>query len=174
MNKGKRLGIALRLVLLFCGFCLTCLGAYLKSLDGGSDATVTAIFSYILVACGFVLLLVGAFWSIFHGMRSNLYRQRRDRRHSTQVYICTVDRPNLYPPTYEESQARGHQVIPINPVCLGLAPPLYTLSSAEVVDEAFSHELPPSYHQALGQHCPNPGEPLEAQSQRPSGDDVAP
>lgn len=94
MNKGKRMGIILRLVLLFSGFSFICLGAYLKSLDAGSDISVADIFAYILVAGGFMLLLMGAFWSLVHGMKSNLYRQqRRQRRHSaSQMYIYTVDR----------------------------------------------------------------------------------
>lgn len=44
-------------------------------------------------------------------------------------------------------------------VCLGMAPPLYTSSSAEVVNEDFSHELPPSYHLVVSQNLQNPDEP---------------
>ncbi|XP_063043727.1 transmembrane protein 252-like [Engraulis encrasicolus] len=170
------MGIILRLVLLFSGFSFICLGAYLKSLDAGSDISVADIFAYILVAGGFMLLLMGAFWSLVHGMKSNLYRQqRRQRRHSaSQMYIYTVDRPNLYPPTYEESEARGHRAIPIGPssVWLGLAPPLYTHSSTEVVNEAFSHEEPPPYQQALGHGAPRPEDPLGEPHQSQHGRDA--
>ncbi|XP_012676075.1 transmembrane protein 252 [Clupea harengus] len=158
MDKKKRLGAALRLILLFFGFSFICVGAYLKSLEGGSKVTVPAVFAYLMVAGGFLLLLMGAFWSICHGMRSSLYRQRRHRRRSTQVYVYTVDRPNFYPPSYEESQAETNT---INQVCFCMAPPLYTPTGSEMVNEAFSHEQPPTYDQVLGQHQQSPGGPPE-------------
>ncbi|XP_062373224.1 transmembrane protein 252-like [Sardina pilchardus] len=154
MDKGTRLGTVLRLVFLFSGFCLICLGAYVKSLDPGSDSSVKAIIAYLLVTCGFLLLLIGAFWSIIHGLKTNLYRRGGSRRPSSQVYVYTVDRPNFYPPSYEESQSRSHTVIPIDQAYLSMAPPLYTLTCSEVVNEDFSHELPPSYQQAFSQNLP--------------------
>lgn len=93
MDKGKRLGIVLRLLSLFFGFSVICLGAYLKSQDSADDTSVVDIFAYIMVASGFVLLLVGAFWSVFQGMRTNLYRRRgNSRRVSNQLFVLTVDR----------------------------------------------------------------------------------
>lgn len=93
MDKGKRLGILLRLLSLFFGFGFICLGAYVKALDSANDASVAAIFAYILVGSGFLLLLIGAFWSILQGMRTNLYRRGGNRRRaSNQVFVFTVDR----------------------------------------------------------------------------------
>lgn len=93
MDKGKHMWTLLRLLSLFFGFGFICLGAYVKTLDSANNTSVAAIFAYVLVASGFVLLLIGAFWSILKGMRTNLYRRGgNSMRASSQLHICTVDR----------------------------------------------------------------------------------
>ncbi|XP_048092538.1 transmembrane protein 252-like [Alosa alosa] len=105
-------------------------------------------------------------------MRTNLYRRGGSSRPSSQVYVYTVDRPSFYPPSYEESQSRSHMVIPMDRVYLSIAPPLYTPTCLEVVNEDFSHELPPSYHRALSQNLQIPDEPpWEARPHRHNDDD---
>ncbi|XP_039398724.1 transmembrane protein 252 [Mauremys reevesii] len=76
-----------------------------------------------------------------------------------ETHINTIDRPDFYPPCYEDSTDPGKQTFPI-PLSLSagdkeiynIPPPLYTESSMEFIDEtSLQEEQPPSYEMSVQQ-----------------------
>ncbi|XP_067087074.1 transmembrane protein 252-like [Osmerus mordax] len=149
MEARKQLCSLARMVLPGLGFGVTCMGAYLTSLEKWNSHILKVILAYILITCGFLMLLTGVFWAICHNMRNK--RLLPNRRHpDTNVHIYTVDRPSFYPPSYAESQhafsPRLPAVTPDEEAPSPLqAPPLYTLSSSDTPDDSFNHDQPPPY-----------------------------
>ncbi|XP_034025362.1 transmembrane protein 252-like [Thalassophryne amazonica] len=145
-----KLWSAARFGLLGVGIALTCVGAYLLSLQTEYKFTRRVISAYVIIACGLLAELVGVFWAICHSMKSKIYH--RDG-HDQNIHIYTIERPSSYPPSYEESQRS--QVCPTNcesiivmdgvDVTVSLAPPLYSLNSSEAPDCTWSWEQPPPY-----------------------------
>ncbi|XP_030620693.1 transmembrane protein 252-like [Chanos chanos] len=154
MFERKHLWPVLRVSLPIVGFGFICGGVYLESLESDIPSTLRFIFMYLLIGCGFFLLLFGIFWSICHRMKSKMYMRHGRRPRNIEIY--TVDRPNFYPPAYEESQQGMSPVDSVvvvdNRLQPGLAPPLYTPDSSETLNEDFSHELPPTYQEAVLQN----------------------
>ncbi|XP_056233049.1 transmembrane protein 252-like [Seriola aureovittata] len=153
MNVKKQLWSLARIVLPGVGFALTCIGAYLVSLQTEYQHTWKVIPGYIVIVFGFLAMLVGVFWTICLSMKSKIYHRGRHEQH---IHIYTIERPSSFPPSYEESQ--GSQVSPDTvpetvvvvdgvDVVMGLAPPLYSQDSSEAPDCTWSWEQPPKYTQ---------------------------
>ncbi|NXX96924.1 TM252 protein, partial [Centropus bengalensis] len=109
---------------------------------------------YCLLAVGIFLLATGIFLSTFHevlkyrGLSSLFIQNPWDK----ELLISTIDRPDFYPPSYEDSTYSEKQTFPL-PVAFPLKqqelisspPPLYSESSTEVVSETGEQEQPPPY-----------------------------
>ncbi|XP_046904697.1 transmembrane protein 252-like [Hypomesus transpacificus] len=149
MEARKQLCSLARMALPGLGFGLTCMGAYMTSLEQWDSRILNVVLAYILITCGFLMLLTGVFWAICHNMRHK--RLVPNRRHpSAHVHVYTVDRPSFFPPSYAESQhafsPRLPAVAPDEEAPSPLqAPPLYTLSSSDTPDDSFNHDQPPPY-----------------------------
>lgn len=72
----------------FAGFLLTCIGAYLLSMQNVNDFLWRSIIIYIMIAIGLLSMLFGVFLSLCHSMKSKLYQ----RRHVEQMHVFTVHR----------------------------------------------------------------------------------
>ncbi|XP_071750900.1 transmembrane protein 252-like [Centroberyx gerrardi] len=153
MDVKKQLCSLARLVLPGVGFGLICVGAYLVSLQTDQHYTLRVILAYVMIACGFLGVLIGVFWAMCRSMKSKMYQRGA---HNQNIHIYTVDRLSSYPPSYEESQ--GNQVCPERAsdsvavvdevgMTLCLAPPLYSRDSSEIPDCTWSWEQPPPYSQ---------------------------
>ncbi|XP_044051400.1 transmembrane protein 252-like [Siniperca chuatsi] len=152
MTVRKQLWSLARMFLPGVGFLLTCTGAYLVSLQT-DRYTCLVIPAYIMIVIGFLAALIGVFWNICHSMKSKMYLRGGHERH---IQVYTIERPNFFPPSYEESQ--GSQECPDTApefavlvdgvdVAMSLAPPLYSQDSSEAPDCTWSCEQPPRYSQ---------------------------
>ncbi|CAH2294075.1 transmembrane 252 [Pelobates cultripes] len=147
----------LRFSLLIIGFSLVCLGAFFVSSSYVCNCKREIIVAYTLLPAGFILLLVGVFWSTYHeANHKSLFHNMIRRIHSQQeVHIETIDRPDFYPPSYDsviqeiQLQPDSNDVIAAEEY-LNIPPPLYTESSMDIVNETYSsQELPPSYEASV-------------------------
>ncbi|XP_041644433.1 transmembrane protein 252-like [Cheilinus undulatus] len=151
MPVRKHLWSIARMFLPVVGFALTCLGAYLVSMQAESRSLWRLIPAYILMALGFLAVLVGVFWTVCHSMKSKMYRRGGEEH----IQIYTIEsRPRSFPPSYEESQYSQANDNPSDIVVdvdgvdvLILAPPLYSADSSEAPDCRWSWERPPRYSQ---------------------------
>ncbi|KAG9486753.1 hypothetical protein GDO78_006896 [Eleutherodactylus coqui] len=144
----------LRFSFLIIGFSLVCLGAFYVSSSYSCNCRSETIVAYTLMPLGFVLLLIGIFWSTYHeanhkSLFQNVIRQIHSQQ---QVHIETVDRPDYYPPSYDSvirditqtSNTTCH--INMDTRCFNIPPPLYTETAMEILDETYiNEEPPPSY-----------------------------
>ncbi|XP_075955103.1 transmembrane protein 252-like [Anarhichas minor] len=153
MDVRRQLWSLARMVLPGLGFALTCIGAYLVSLQTEYMYSLRAISAYVMVVFGILIVLIGAFWAICHSMKSKMY-QRGGREQHLRVY--TIDRPSSFPPSYEESQGSQQSpdtapefevVVDGVDVAMRLAPPLYSQDSSDTPDCTWSWEQPPRYSQ---------------------------
>ncbi|XP_054630052.1 transmembrane protein 252-like [Dunckerocampus dactyliophorus] len=153
MNVKMRLCSLLRMMMPCVGFALICMGAYLLSLEAGYVDSEALVLAYVLVTLGFLAIFVGVIWSVYHRMKSKMYRRRR-LQHNIQVYTIdsNVRRPSSFPPSYEESQWSHQSPHPVQElvlddvqVVLSLAPPLYSKDSNPSPDCTWSWEQPPPY-----------------------------
>ncbi|KAF6737066.1 Transmembrane protein 252 [Oryzias melastigma] len=142
------------MLLPFAGFLLTCLGAYLLSMQSVNDFLWRSIVIYVMIAIGLLAMLFGVFLSLCHSMKSKLYQ----RRHVEQMQIFTVHRPSAFPPSYEECQrsqeypvSTPQVVVPTDGIYIpmSLAPPLYSQNNSEIPDSSWCWEQPPPYSQAV-------------------------
>ncbi|KAJ8414031.1 hypothetical protein AAFF_G00066290 [Aldrovandia affinis] len=189
----KSLLLLARITLPAFGFCFICLGAFLLSVRGagatgqGASHTARAVSAYVCLVVGFLLLTTGVSWTLFLRMKSKMYLQRQGPRPNRRaVHIHTIDRPDFYPPSYEQSLERTGFTVPDaiwvsgNEPHYNIAPPLYTASVSEAPSEDYSGEEPPSYKEAILRvqsvaiACPRspvaapPSTPLD--THRPHGD----
>nr|XP_013801049.1 PREDICTED: transmembrane protein 252 [Apteryx mantelli mantelli] len=145
----------IRFFVLLLSFSAICLGSFCISTDtllckcGNEQLAI-----YCLLPLGFLFLMTGIFWNAFHeaikykGL-SNLFSRNPSLR---ELHVSTIDRPDFYPPSYEESTDPEKQTFPL-PVAstlkeeeaCGLPPPLYTESSLEFISETSGREEPPPY-----------------------------
>ncbi|KAM7017952.1 transmembrane protein 252-like [Tautogolabrus adspersus] len=154
MTTKKQLWSVVRMFLPVVGFALTCLGAYLVSLQPESRLLWGVVPAYILMGLGFLAVLGGVFWTVCHSMKSKMYSRRGGGREQ-HIQVYTIERPSFFPPSYEESQYS--QVTRDTPFEVGvevdgvdvviLAPPLYSTDSSEAPDCTWSWERPPRYSQ---------------------------
>ncbi|XP_072467118.1 transmembrane protein 252 [Notamacropus eugenii] len=134
---------------LLTGFLITCLGAFFISMGSGPNCRGKLILAYCLLPLGFLILLSGIFWSTYQqasqskGIFNRVIRQHV--RHG-DLQIITVDRPNFYPPSYEDSINPEKEISLQQKENFNIPPPLYTESSLEFMDDTDSHrDIPPSY-----------------------------
>ncbi|KAM9744556.1 uncharacterized protein ACNS7B_011701 [Menidia menidia] len=133
------------------GFALTCIGAYLVSLQ--PDTRLKSVPVYALIVFGFLAMLIGVFYVLCKSMTSKLYQRRPSERH---IQIFAIERPRSSPPSYDESQTNQIRpgrlpevAVPVDgvDVTLGLAPPLYSQDCSEAPNCTWSWEPPPQYSQ---------------------------
>ncbi|XP_036435652.1 transmembrane protein 252-like [Colossoma macropomum] len=149
MSKRKYLLATARLLMPATGLSLICVGAYIKSIENEELETLVDVFAYILIILGLILLVLGVLWSVGHGVKNVLVKWSGRRTQNNDVHVFTVDRPCIFPPSYEESEVRDDVEEGTVRRWQGLAPPMYTESSVETCTEDFSHEEPPTYQQAV-------------------------
>ncbi|KAK5871058.1 hypothetical protein PBY51_003960 [Eleginops maclovinus] len=152
-DMKKQLWSLARMVLPALGCGLTCIGAYLVSLQIEYKYTLRVMFGYVMILSGILAVLIGVFWTICHSMKSKMYNRGG---HAQHMDVYTIQRPSSFPPSYEESQ--GSQECP-DPVpefvvvvdglemVMSLAPPLYSQDSSDPPDCRWSREQPPRYSQ---------------------------
>ncbi|NXY59471.1 TM252 protein, partial [Callaeas wilsoni] len=144
----------IRLFMLLLSFSTICLGVLCMSTNSsmcrcGNNRLVF----YCLLALGLFLLVTGIFWSTFHEVLK--YRALgifiRNPSHR-ELHVCTIDRPDFYPPSYEDSIDPEKLVSPL-PVAFILKqqefidtpPPPYSENTAEFVSETNKQEQTPPY-----------------------------
>ncbi|XP_001373933.2 transmembrane protein 252 [Monodelphis domestica] len=134
---------------LLTGFLTICLGAFFISLGSGPNCRGKLILAYCLLPLGFLILLSGIFWSTYQqaSQGKDIFTRvlRQNLRHGAPR-VPTVDRPDFYPPSYEDSIDPEKQLSLEQKEAFNIPPPLYTESSLEFMDNTDSHrEIPPSY-----------------------------
>ncbi|NXK53571.1 TM252 protein, partial [Chauna torquata] len=150
----------IRLSVLLLSFSIICLGV-LCIYTGSSACRCrnSKLAVYCLLAVGLLLLVTGIFWSTVHeamkyrGLTSILTRNPSFR----ELRVSTIDRPDFYPPSYEDSTDPEKQTFPL-PVAsplkeqevINIPPPLYSESSVESVSETNEQEQPPPYELPAG------------------------
>ncbi|NXM23461.1 TM252 protein, partial [Oxyruncus cristatus] len=106
-----------------------------------------------LVALGLFLLVTGIFWSTFHEVLK--YRALgiiiRNPSHQ-ELCVCTIDRPDFYPPSYEDCTDSEKQTSPLSIAftvkqqeAIHVPPSPYSESSTEFIGETNEQEQPPPY-----------------------------
>ncbi|XP_076990869.1 transmembrane protein 252 [Tamandua tetradactyla] len=149
----SRTGLALCALALLMGFLVICLGAFFISSGPMFNCRGNLIVAYSLLPLGFVILLSGIFWSTYcqaresKGLFSHVLRQHLVHG---DLALVTVDRPDFYPPAYEESLDAEKQTCTARGEAADIPPPLYTEIDLEFRDESEAHpEAPPSYGASL-------------------------
>ncbi|XP_008143184.1 transmembrane protein 252 [Eptesicus fuscus] len=134
---------------LLTGFLIICLGAFFISSGSTFNCRWNLILAYLLLPLGFVILLSGIFWSTYRqASESKAMFSHVLRPHLAQgaVAPATVDRPDFYPPAYEESLDAGKQTCPAEGEAVDVPPPLYTeMDLGFEVASGAHREAPPSY-----------------------------
>ncbi|NXC63710.1 TM252 protein, partial [Aleadryas rufinucha] len=140
--------------MLLLSFSTICLGVLCMSTDSSvCRCGNNKIVFYCLLTLGFFLLVTGIFWSIFHEVLK--YRALgifiRNPSHQ-ELHVCTIDRPEFSPPSYEDSIDPGKLVSSLSVAStvkqqelFNIPPPPYSESSAEFVSETDEQEQPPPY-----------------------------
>uniref|UniRef100_A0A665WRR1 Uncharacterized protein n=1 Tax=Echeneis naucrates TaxID=173247 RepID=A0A665WRR1_ECHNA len=146
MNVTKRLWSLARIVLPTLGFALTCIGAYLVSLQSDYKHTWTVIPAYIMIVFGFLAIIVGLSWTIYlrkmFAVKSKLWKRNEMNVPNASNIFFSPHRPSSFPPSYEESQGiDGADGV------MDLAPPLYSQDSLGDPNCMWSWEQPPRYSQ---------------------------
>ncbi|NXB39315.1 TM252 protein, partial [Eulacestoma nigropectus] len=131
-----------------------CLGVFCMSTDSSvCRCGNNKIAFYCLLALGLFLLVIGIFWGTFHEVLK--YRALgifiRSPSHR-ELHVCTIDRPAISPPSYEESTDPEKLVSPSSVAStlkqqefINIPPPPYSQSSAEFVSETNRQEQSPPY-----------------------------
>nr|XP_030113354.1 transmembrane protein 252 [Taeniopygia guttata] len=167
MPKG--LFTFIRLFMLLLSFSTICLGVLCMSINSSVCRCGNKLVFHCLLALGLCLLFTGIFWSTFHEVLK--YRALgifiRNPSHR-EPHVCTIDRPDFYPPFYENSIDPEKLVSTLSVASTlkqqefdSIPPPPYNESSAEFVSETNEQEEPPPYTLSLEQqqtagHDPNP------------------
>ncbi|NXN67339.1 TM252 protein, partial [Himantopus himantopus] len=174
--KMPKCGFAfIRLFVLLFGFSIICVGVLCISTSYsicrcGNNELVF----YCLLALGLFLLVTGIFWSTFYevlkcGDPGNIFIRNPSRR---ELRVSTIDRPDFYPPSYEDSIDPEKQTFPL-PVAttlkeqdvINIPLPPYSESGTEFISETDEQEQPPPYELSVQQlqqqqtadQDPNPG-----------------
>ncbi|XP_053430457.1 transmembrane protein 252 [Nycticebus coucang] len=155
----NRTGLILCTLALLTGFLMVCLGAAFISSVSMLNHQEKLIPAYMLLSLGFVILLSGTFWSTYcqasesKKVFSHVLGQHLARGAPT---LATVDRPDFYPPAYEESLGAEKQTCSVEGEASGIPPPLYTETGLEFQNENDAYpEAPPSYAEC--KICSQPG-----------------
>ncbi|NXF08476.1 TM252 protein, partial [Smithornis capensis] len=158
MSKGVFTFICLFVLLL--SFSTICLGVLCISTNSsmcrcGNNELVF----YCLLVLGLFLLVTGIFWSTFHEVLK--YRAlgifMRNPSHR-ELHVCIVDRPDFYPPSYEDCTHPEKQTSPPSVAStlkqqevINIPLPPYSESSAEFISETNEQEQPPPYELSVWQ-----------------------
>ncbi|XP_009696806.1 PREDICTED: transmembrane protein 252 [Cariama cristata] len=151
----------IRLFVLLLGFSTICLGVLCVSTSSSTcRCGDNELVFYCLLALGFFLLVTGIFWSTFHEVLkyrglSSIFIQNPSCR---DLRVSTIDRPDFYPPSYEDSTDPEKQTSPL-PVAstlkqhevINIPPPPYSESSTEIISETNKQEQPPPYELSVQQ-----------------------
>ncbi|XP_077646336.1 transmembrane protein 252, partial [Lonchura striata] len=157
MPKG--LFTFIRLFMLLLSFSTICLGILCMSINSSVCRCGNKLVFHCLLALGLCLLFTGIFWSTFHEVLK--YRAlgifMRNPSHR-EPHVCTIDRPDFYPPSYEDSIDPEKLVSTLSVGSTlkqqefdNIPPPPYSESSAEFVSETNEQEQPPPYTLSLEQ-----------------------
>ncbi|XP_037348568.1 transmembrane protein 252 [Talpa occidentalis] len=148
----NRAGLVLCALVLLTGFLMICLGAFFISSGSIFNCFEKLNLAYLLLPLGFVILLSGIFWSTYRlaceskWMFTHVLRQHHAR--GATLPLATVDRPDFYPPAYEESLPNEKQTCPA--MASDVPPPLYMKMDLEFKDEHDARpEAPPSYEESI-------------------------
>ncbi|XP_004591938.2 transmembrane protein 252 [Ochotona princeps] len=148
----NRTGLLLGVFVLLTGFLMICLGAFFIASGSVFSCWGSQMLAYLLLPLGFGVLLSGIFWSTCRqaskskGVFSHVLGQ-----HLVQVApsLVTVDRPDFYPPAYEESTDMAKWSHSTDTEVSRGPPPQYTERSLEFVRENEVHaEAPPAYEES--------------------------
>ncbi|NWW91687.1 TM252 protein, partial [Rhynochetos jubatus] len=151
----KHISTLIHLFVLLLGFSTVSLGALCISTSSYTHTCGNnKLVFYCLLAVGFFILVTGIFWSIFHEVLkyrglSSIFMQNPSHR---ELHVSTIDRPDFYPPSYEDSTDPEKQTHPLpvsSPLkpqeATNIPPPPYSESSAEFISETNEQEQPPPY-----------------------------
>ncbi|XP_047686879.1 transmembrane protein 252 [Prionailurus viverrinus] len=149
----NRTGLVLCALVLLTGFLMICLGAFLISSGSMFNCRGNLILAYMLLPLGFVILLSGIFWSTYRQARESkgvfTHVLRRHLAHGA-LPLATVDRPDFYPPAYEESPDAEKQPCPAEAEASDVPPPVYTEMGLGFEDAPDAcPEAPPSYEESV-------------------------
>ncbi|XP_021483174.1 transmembrane protein 252 [Meriones unguiculatus] len=148
----SRAGLVVCALFLLTGFLMICLGGFFIS-NSIFHSQRNLVVAYVLLPMGFVVLLSGIFWGTYRQANENKEMFNHVlRRHlaSQDLPLATIDRPDFYPPAYEESLDAEKQDCPTGRGLLGFPPPLYTETSLELEDENdLQPEAPPPYQESI-------------------------
>ncbi|CAH6970330.1 transmembrane protein 252 [Phodopus roborovskii] len=144
----NRTGLILCALSLLTGFLMICLGGFFIS-NSIFHSQRNLVMAYVLLPMGFVILLSGIFWATYRQANENkemFNHVLRQHLASQDLPLATIDRPDFYPPSYEESLGAENQAFPAGRGLLGFPPPPYTATSLELEDEYVPQpEAPPPY-----------------------------
>ncbi|XP_061465385.1 transmembrane protein 252 [Rhineura floridana] len=172
---SKNLFSFLRLFVLLLGFAIICLGAFCFSTGVPACKCNSLPIAYFLLPLGFFLLISGIFWSTYHEASKHkglFYSIFHGNPRHQESHINTVDRPDFYPPSYEDSTDPKKHTFPLPVLPLerekdtyNMPPPLYTESSLEFIEEVSPQEQPPpSYEVSVQQATEHDSTTLEETS----------
>ncbi|XP_002742936.1 transmembrane protein 252 [Callithrix jacchus] len=149
----NRSGLLLCVLALLMGFLMVCLGAFFISRSSTFSCQESLIVAYLLLPLGFVILLSGIFWSNYRQVTESkeVFRHVLGQHLAHGALpLATVDRPDFYPPAYEESLEGEKQSCPAEREASGNPPPPYTETGLEFQDGNYSYpEAPPSYRESI-------------------------
>ncbi|NWU71673.1 TM252 protein, partial [Pterocles burchelli] len=145
MTKGVFTFI--RLFVLLFGFSVFCLGVLCISTNSSiCRCGNNELLFYCLLGFGFFLLVTSIVWSTFHELlkcRGLIFTQNPSHR---ELHVSTIDRPDFYPPSYEDSIDPEKQTSPPKWQEVSNIPlPPYSESSADFISETNEQEQTPPY-----------------------------
>ncbi|XP_070598733.1 transmembrane protein 252 [Erythrolamprus reginae] len=161
---SKNLFSFVRLFVLLLGLVTVCLGAFCISTSVSACTCNSLPLAYFLLPLGFFLLIAGISWSTYHeaSKHNSLFHSIiQGIPRLQESHITTIDRPDFYPPSYEDSTALGKQTFS-PPACslepksyaYNIPPPLYTESRFEFIEETDAEgQQPPSYEASVQQRA---------------------
>lgn len=147
----NRTSLLLGAFVLLTGFLMICLGAFFISSGSILSCWGSQILAYLLLPLGFAILLSGIFWSTYrqaNGSKGVFSRVLGEHLAQGALPLATVDRPDFYPPAYEESPDAEKPSCPAQGEAWHDPPPRYTETSLEFQDENDAQpEAPPAYEE---------------------------
>lgn len=89
MNVKKQLWSLAWMMLPAMGFALTCIGAFLVSMNNQRNQNLKDIAAYIMIVFGIFTMLIGVFWTICNSMKSKIYQRGAHQQH---IQVFTIER----------------------------------------------------------------------------------
>ncbi|NXT25255.1 TM252 protein, partial [Syrrhaptes paradoxus] len=137
----------IRLFVLLFGFSVFCLGVLCISTSSSKcRCGNNELLLYCLSAFGFFLLVTSIVWSTFHELlkcRGLIFTPNPSHR---ELHVSTIDRPDFYPPSYEDSIDPEKQTSALKwQEVTNIPLPPYSESSADFISETNEQEQTPPY-----------------------------